>query len=83
MNRKKLLKRFNNSNFNNVSFSDFVSLVEDHGFTLSRMKGSHHIYSHKKINELVNIQKVQGEVKPYQIKQFLKLIEKYGLKLND
>ena len=66
MNRKKLLKRFNNSNFNNVSFSDFVSLVEDYGFILSRMKGSHHIYSHKKVNELVNIQKVQGEVKPYQ-----------------
>lgn len=83
MNCKKLLKRFKDGNYNNIHFSDFVSLVEDYGFTLSRINGSHHIYSHKDVNELVNIQEVRGEAIPYQIKQFLKLIEKYDLPLNN
>lgn len=83
MKRKNLFKRFKDGNYNNIHFSDFASLVEDYGFTLSRINGSHHIYSHKDVNELVNIQEVHGEAIPYQIKQFLKLIEKYNLQLNN
>lgn len=45
--------------------------------------GSHHIYEHPGIPELVNVQEVGGEAKPYQIKQPLRLVERHALKLED
>lgn len=33
--------------------------------------------------ELVNLQNARGKAKPYQIRQFLKLVEEYNLKLED
>jgi hypothetical protein len=44
----------------NIAFSDFVLLVEGFGFRLSRVNGSHHIFVHKDIPELVNLQNVNG-----------------------
>jgi hypothetical protein len=32
---------------------------------------------------MINIQNFKGEAKPYQIKQFLYLVEKYNLELRD
>lgn len=52
-------------------------------FYLSRIKGSHHIFTHKKIKELVNIQNDNGKAKAYQIKQFPDLVERYNLKLEE
>jgi len=66
----------------NVAFRDIVKLVEGFGFRLLRISGSHHIFAHPSIPELVNLQDVGGEAKPYQIRQFLRLVERYGLKLN-
>jgi hypothetical protein len=60
-----------------------VRLVEAFGFHLSRVSGSHHIFAHPKVPELVNLQEVHGEAKPYQIGQFLRLVERYNLKLED
>lgn len=65
----------------NISFNDFVSLVEGFGFSLSRVSGSHHIFNHPKVKELVNLQSVKGQVKPYQTRQFMELVERYALKL--
>jgi predicted RNase H-like HicB family nuclease/predicted RNA binding protein YcfA (HicA-like mRNA interferase family) len=56
-------------------------VVEAFGFHLSRASGSHHIFTHPDIRELVNLQEVHGQVKPYQIRQFVKLVEQYDLKL--
>ena len=67
----------------NVRFDDMVAMVKAFGFELSRISGSHHIFVHPKVDELVNFQKVQGKAKPYQIRQFLKLVEKYHLTLKD
>ena len=67
----------------NVRFADFVGLVAAFGFELSRINGSHHIFTHPDVPELVNIQEVKGEVKPYQVRQFLKLVERYNLRLGD
>jgi predicted RNA binding protein YcfA (HicA-like mRNA interferase family) len=50
------------------------------GFQLLRSSGSHRIFSHPDVNELLNLQEVRGEVKPYQIRQFLRLVEWYPLK---
>ena len=67
----------------NVRFGDMVALVNAFGFRLSMTKGSHHIFTHPDIPELINLQEVHGQAKPYQIKQFLNLIERYNLKLED
>ena len=60
-----------------------VELVETFGFRLSRVSGSHHIFVHPQVAELVNVQDVDGKAKPYQIRQFLKLVERYDLDLGD
>jgi predicted RNA binding protein YcfA (HicA-like mRNA interferase family) len=60
-----------------------ADLAEAFGFRLSRISGSHHIFVHPDIPELVNLQSVKGQAKPYQVKQFLRLVERYDLKLED
>jgi len=82
MNKRKLLKRIAGGS-KNVKFSDMVALIEAFGFRLSRVSGSHHIYVHADIPELVNLQNVDGQAKPYQIRQLLKLVERYNLLLED
>jgi predicted RNA binding protein YcfA (HicA-like mRNA interferase family) len=83
MNRRRLLKRLSQGALRNVALGDMISLVEGFGFRLTRVSGSHHIFTHPVIPELVNLQEVKGEAKPYQIRQFLKLIERYNLRLED
>jgi len=60
-----------------------IVLVEGFGFRLSRTDGSHHIFVHPDIPELVNLQEVKGQAKPYQMRQFLKLIERHSLRLEE
>jgi len=81
MNRHKLLKRISSGDVRNVSFSDLVRLVEGLGFELTRITGSHHVFVHPNISELVNLQDVKGQAKPYQVRQLLKLVERYNLTL--
>ncbi len=83
MNRRRLLRRLARGSLNNVSFNDMVNLIEGFGFHLARTSGSHHIFSHGDIPELVNLQSVRGQAKPYQIRQFLRLVERYALRLED
>ena len=67
----------------NIRFADMRRLVEAFGFRLARINGSHHIFTHPDVPELVNLQEVGGQAKPYQVRQFLKLVEEYNLKLED
>lgn len=78
----KILEKLHSSS-KNVSFRDMVKLVEAFGFAFSRTKGSHQIFVHPDFKEPVNLQEVNGQAKPYQVKQFLKLVEKYNLELKD
>lgn len=80
MNKRKILQKAL-SGSKNIQFRDMMSLVEAFGFELSRINGSHHIFIHPDLLELVNLQSVKGKAKPYQIKQFLSLIEQYNLEL--
>lgn len=82
MKPRQLLQRLLAST-QNVSFSDFVTLLSAFGFSLDRVSRSHHIFKHPDIPELINIQKVRGQAKPYQIRQFLKLVERYNLHLEE
>lgn len=58
-------------------------LLEAFGFELRRKSGSHHIFVHPDIPELVNLQDVRGQAKPYQARQFLRLVERYALRMED
>ena len=80
--KRKLLQKALSSP-KNVRFSEMVTLVEAFGFHLSRVKGSHHIFVHPKVRELINLQNVGGKAKPYQIRQFLRLVERYNLTMGD
>jgi predicted RNA binding protein YcfA (HicA-like mRNA interferase family) len=82
MNRRKLLQKIIDGS-KNIKFAELVNLVKGFGFKLSRTDGSHHIFTRPDIPEIVNLQDVKGQAKPYQIKQFLKLIEKHNLKLEE
>jgi uncharacterized protein YbaP (TraB family) len=82
MNKQRLLEKVL-AGSRNISFADFTSLVEAFGFQLVRVRGSHHLYGHPGVLEILNLQDVNGQAKPYQMRQFLQLIEKYNLKLED
>lgn len=82
MNRRLLFLRILNRS-RNVAFGDMVNLIQSFGFRLSRTRGSHHIFTHPDIPELLNLQEMGGQAKPYQIRQFLKLVERYNLRLED
>ena len=82
MNKLKLLKKILGSP-ENTRFGDRVALAEAFGFRLSRVSGSHHIFSHPEVPGLLNLQTRRGKAKPYQIRQFLNLIEEHDLDLGD
>ena len=77
--RKTLQKILSGSK--NIRFEDMTRLVIAFGFNPPRISGSHHIFTHSNIPELVNLQNVHGQVKPYQIRQFIKLVEEYNLEM--
>ena len=82
MNPRQLLQRVL-KNPANVRFAHFMGLVKAFGFEPTRVSVSHHIFTHPDIPELINIQEYKGQVKPYQIRQFLRLVERYNLRLED
>jgi predicted RNA binding protein YcfA (HicA-like mRNA interferase family) len=83
MKRRRLLKRLSEGQLKNVVFGDMINMVEGFDFQLVRVSGSHHIFTHPGLPELVNLQEVKGEAKPYQIRQFLRLVERYNLTMED
>ena len=80
--KQKLLKRLL-AGSKNVAFADVVSCIEAFGYRLDRINGSHHIFVHDKVPEVLNLQNVKGKAKPYQIKQFLQVIEAHDLRLEE
>lgn len=83
MNPRRLLARLARGDLANVSFGDMTRLVRAVGFELQRESGSHRISAHPAIPELLNLQDASGEAKPYQIRQFLRLVERYALHVED
>ena len=61
MNRRKLLKKILDGS-KNIRFSDMINLMEGFGFSLDRVSGSHHIFMHPDVKELVNLQNVGGRL---------------------
>ena len=62
-----------------MRFRDFQRILETFGFTLDRINGSHHQYKHALANRPLSIQPKGNMAKPYQIDQFLDMVEEFGL----
>ncbi len=77
---KILIKVLSGTSSANIGFKELTGLLLKLGFK-ERIKGSHHIYSMENMDEIINIQEINGKAKSYQVKQIRKLIEKYALKL--
>lgn len=82
MKKRNLLQKLL-SGSKNIRFSEVTECVKAFGFRLVRINGSHHIYNHPDVQELINLQDVKGQAKPYQVKQLLRIIERYNLKMED
>lgn len=63
----------------NVRFNKLCNTAEAFGFKFRGGQGSHRIYIRKGIEEMLNFQNVHGKAKPYQVRQLIKVIEKYNL----
>jgi hypothetical protein len=62
-----------------VRFEELCKIAELFGFELKGGKGSHRIFVKQGIKELLNFQDVKGKAKPYQVRQLIKVVEKYNL----
>jgi len=76
---QKLLSGFSDRN---MEFDELKSILSKLGFE-ERVKGSHHIYFKEGIEEIINLQPLNGKAKPYQVKQVRELIIKYKLMSNE
>jgi len=63
----------------NVRFERLCKIAEAFGFRFRGGKGSHRVYVREGVKEILNFQDVSGKAKPYQVRQFIKIAEKYGL----
>ena len=81
MSPRKLLERLLQGHLENVDFDDFVALVHAFGFQAGRTSGSHRVFVHPEVAELLSLQPRRGQAKPYQIRQVLRLVERYDLRL--
>lgn len=77
--KEKLIDRIRN-NPKGVRFEDACKLAMLYGFEEKGGKGSHRVFAKKGVKEIINFQNVGGEAKPYQVRQLLMIIERYGLK---
>jgi hypothetical protein len=83
VNERRLLKRLGQGAATNVAFADLCSLAVALGFELRRIKGSHYVFAHPSVPELINLQSLRGQAKPYQVRQLMRLVERYDLKLEN
>ena|GEM_PF-324169 len=79
---KLILKILTGRSDRDFRFSELCKLLDKLGFEL-RIKGSHHIFFHNDVEEIVNIQSKGGFAKAYQVKQIREIIVKYKLSIDE
>lgn len=63
-----------------MRFEDLCALLEGLGFVEHRRSGSHRIFIHAGVPEILTLQpRSGGEAKPYQVRQVRAAVLKYGL----
>jgi predicted RNA binding protein YcfA (HicA-like mRNA interferase family) len=66
-----------------IAFRDFERLLVAYGFVLKRIRGSHRAYKHPVVPELLTIQPRGKDARPYQVRRFLDMTERFGLEVNE
>lgn len=66
-----------------MDFHDLVRLVVALGFREIGGRSSHRVFARDGVAELINLQTVKGQAKPYQVRQVLGLVRKYDLIVED
>ncbi|MBW6533595.1 MAG: type II toxin-antitoxin system HicA family toxin [Mariniphaga sp.] len=67
----------------NIKFQELLTILKSFKFE-DRIKGSHHIFYRKDIEEIINIQADKnGNAKPYQVKQIREIILKNHLMIKN
>ncbi len=78
--RRKLLERILSGGSNaNIPFEQTRTLLRTLGFSES-IRGSHHKFVREGVEELINLQEVEGKCKPYQVRQVREILPRYNLK---
>jgi len=67
----------------NVTFREFVTLIEAFGFISDRTRGSHQVFVHPDCPRPLVVQPDGKDAKRYQVRQFLDMVKEYGLKLEE
>ena len=62
----------------NVAFDDLRNFLLHLGFE-ERVKGSHHVFRKKDVEEKQNLQRDDNKAKTYQARQIRQILRKYGL----
>ena len=67
-----------------IKYRELVKLLEAACFVQQPQRGtSHTIYKHPDLLGHMNVQRDSAEAKPYQVKQFLVMIDEAGIKPTD
>ena len=66
-----------------IAFREFERLLLAFGFTLDRIVGSHRQYVHPLVPRPFPVQPHAKEAKRYQVREFLELVETYGLHIEE
>jgi predicted RNA binding protein YcfA (HicA-like mRNA interferase family) len=62
----------------NIAFDELRWLLRSLGFS-ENVRGSHHIFRHPAIVELVNLQRSGSKAKVYQVQQVRRVLRRYDL----
>lgn len=67
-----------------LSFREFEQLIRAFGFTFDRQRGSHRTYTHPACKRPLVVQpKKDDAAAPYQVREFIAMIEEFQLSLDD
>ncbi len=83
MNPGKLYERVLANPKGVITFRDFERLLRAFGFGLDRTTGSHRHYVHPLVPRPFPVQPQGKDAKRYQVRQFLDLVEAYGLHIEE
>ena len=75
----KLYARLLANSRQSIAFRDFEKLLRAFGFEHVRTKGSHRQYVHPLVPRPLPVQPESKDAKPYQVREFLELVEEFSL----
>ena len=78
MQRQELFEEIK-ANPKKIRFERLCKIAEVLGFQARKGTGSHRVYFREGIQEILNFQNEGEWAKAYQVRQFIKVIEKYSL----